>query len=112
MVAAKDVIGKVWLVLSSFIPNCCSELFEGKSYDLVIQVQFISTEKNDRLHSDSSDADSKKSYSRVDMLCLGKCVKILGRPTWMSPLVDLGIFGCICGDVLRKLPNYLMRCVG
>jgi hypothetical protein len=27
-------------------------------------------------------------------------------------MVDLGIFGCSSGGVFRKLPNFLMRCIG
>jgi hypothetical protein len=55
MVVVKDAIGK-----------CCNEFFEGKSNDLVVQVQFISAVRTSRLEGDSSGAYLKKSCSIWD----------------------------------------------
>jgi hypothetical protein len=41
--------------------ECCSELFEGKSDDLVVQLYYVSGVKINRLEGDSSGADSKMS---------------------------------------------------
>jgi hypothetical protein len=77
MVAVKDSIAKVWLVLNSYIPKSCSEFFEGKLGDLVVQVQSISTVRTNRFEGDSCGADSKKSSSSWDTL-VGRMCRELG----------------------------------
>lgn len=59
MVGENDVVGKVWLAWVPTFSKCCSEFFEGKMNDLVVQVHFVSTMKTSRHEGDLSDADSK-----------------------------------------------------
>jgi hypothetical protein len=41
-----------WFLVLAF-SRCCSEFFEGKSNDLVVQVKYVSAVKNDILEGDS-----------------------------------------------------------
>jgi hypothetical protein len=56
-----------WFQVLAF-SKCCSEFFEGKSNDLVTQVQSIYVVRNGRLEGDSSGADSKKYCSNLGCL--------------------------------------------
>jgi hypothetical protein len=46
------------------------------------------------------------------MRWLGECAEILGRHSWMIPMVDIGRFGCNDGGGLRKFLTSLMRHIG
>jgi hypothetical protein len=85
-------------------PKCCSEFFEGKSDDLVVQVQFVSMVKTDRLEGNSSGADLKKSCSGLG--CLGWANvrrawdDLLGRVLWWN-YADLdAVMEVACGSCL------------
>ena len=58
-----------WFLVDLAFPKCCREFFEGKSDDLVVQVQSVSVVRTDRLEGDSSGAYLKKSCSGLG--CLG-----------------------------------------
>ena len=57
-----------WFLVLEF-PKCCSEYFEGKLDDLVVQVKSVSMVRTDRIEGDSSGPDSKKSC--IILRCLG-----------------------------------------
>jgi hypothetical protein len=56
-----------WFRFLAF-PKCCNEFFEGKSDDLVVQVQSVSMVRTDRLEGDSSGVNLKKSCSSLGRL--------------------------------------------
>jgi hypothetical protein len=44
-----------------------------------------------------------RSLVAVWYALVGRMCRDIGIPNWMSPMVDLGRFGCSCGGGLRKL---------
>jgi hypothetical protein len=57
MVAMNDTIEKVLLVCVLSFPKCYNDLFEGKTDELVVQVNFVSLGKTNRLEGNSSGVD-------------------------------------------------------
>jgi len=68
MVVANDVVKKGRVGFFSCIFQVLQHILEGKMYDLVVQVHFVSTMKVDRLKGDSSDAYLEKSCSSSEHL--------------------------------------------
>ena len=73
-------------LLCQQFPKCCSEFFEGKSDDLVVQVNFIFEVKNDRFEGDSSTIDMKESCSSLE--CLGWNIMWITWETYLEEYFD------------------------
>jgi hypothetical protein len=76
-------------------PSVETSSLQGKKDDFVVHVHFFFTVKTRKLELDSSGVDSKKSFSILGHLGLGKCVDSLEKPAWTSPVVNLGIFDVV-----------------